>query len=120
MALVDHHEISLHPAKVEIEIARLHDEGDVDIRSNHLVFNFVTGGLAPQEGSSWEELMDNCERAIIVVLNEHPVPNAGKLLVRVGGKEKLASWLCLDFTVPVPNEISVSVDSGDARDSAVR
>jgi hypothetical protein len=119
MALIGHHKISLHTPKVEIEIARLHDESDIDIGSNHLVFNFVTGGFAPQEGSSWEEVMDDRERPIIVVLDENPVPNTREFLACVGRKEELACRLRLNFIVLVPNEISVLVDSGDTRDSAV-
>jgi hypothetical protein len=80
MALIDHHEISLHPANVEIEIARLHDECDIDVRSDHLVFNFVTGRFATQEGSSWEKVMNDSKRAIIVVLNQNPVANAREIL----------------------------------------
>ena len=59
VAIVSHHQVSVESGYVEILPTPLHNEGNVDIRCNHLEVHGLARALATQECLSWQDLMDD-------------------------------------------------------------
>ena len=67
-----HHQVAVQPVQVEIIVARLDDEGGVDVGRDHLQVHVPAGGFAAQEGPSRQDAVDDGRRPPVVVLNAGP------------------------------------------------
>ena len=76
MAFACHHQVPVEPPYVEIEMAGLDDEGDIDVCRDHLEVHGLAGSLATQERPSRKDRMNDRRAARRIVLHAHPISNA--------------------------------------------
>ena len=111
MPLVDHHQVALQPAHIEIEMARLHDERHVDVRRDHLEIDVLAGRFAPQERPSGHDIMDARKRIRIVILHTHPIAYTRHIHGGCSGMKELARQLGRHFALFIADDIAPAIDS---------
>ncbi|MCZ7561851.1 MAG: hypothetical protein M5U30_18905 [Burkholderiaceae bacterium] len=83
-ALPDHHQVTLSSRRrLEIEVARLDDERDVDVRGDHLDLDVAPRDLSPEKRSPRKYAVDARAGCRIPVADADPVAHAGKVFRRL-------------------------------------
>jgi hypothetical protein len=108
--LMNHDQIALQPAEVEIGIAPLDDERDVDVGRDGLVFNPLSGRFPAEKRPPGKDVLDDGQGPAIIEVDEHPVSDAGQIQAGLGLEEKAAGGFGPDFGPLVPDEKTVPVN----------
>lgn len=119
-ALVGHHQVSVEPRQVEIVATSLHDEGDIDVRRDHLGIHGLAGALAAQERLPWQDVMNHGGAARGMALHTYPVAHARQIGGGGNGETELAREFRGCLGILTPDEKGAPVDGRDARDAVSR
>lgn len=107
--LVHHHQVPFKSPYVEVEVARLDDEGGIDVRRNDLIVDFVAGRFSTEERFAWHDAPDNGVGTRVVILDGDPIAHTGQIEGRVGRVKELPCDLGMLFAVFVSYEVSAPV-----------
>lgn len=117
-AVRGHDQIAFQTVRVEVEMGGLDDEGGVDVGRDQLLLRAVARGSAPQQGLARHDLMNDGRRVAVVILDNHPVSDAGQVRRSFGQMGEPSAKLRRHLARLAANEPRASVHGADAGRSA--
>jgi len=113
-----HDQVPLQPVGIEIEMARLDNEGDVDVGGDHLLIVAAACGPAPQVSPARKDLVNDGGPAVVVILRRDPVTDARQVRGLVALVEELSGQLRRHVAGLVSEAVRTAIDGADAGDRA--
>ena len=118
--LVHHGQVALQPPQVEVGVARLDEEGDIDVGRHELIVDPLAGRLPLQQRLAGEEGVDDGQAASIVQLDGRPVTEAGEVQTCLDGEAEGPRQLRRDLALGIADQVTLPVNGCDAGGRAAR